>query len=278
MRLLLLASSVQITELACAALIAHLLHTRVRDLFSKPVALLLPFLLSAISAAFVVYWLAVRLVEKRRVRELELAPAASYLALGAASGFLLFGSVYATIWAQGHASYEGYAGLESVPAAGLIFATGVVFEELIFRGAVFRIVEDSLGTTFALVVSAIFFGLSHLRNEGATFLSTLSVATAGGILFGLTYTLSRSLWLPIGIHFGWNFTQGALFGSAVSGYGLQGAFKFHLSGPPLVTGGVFGPEASIYTICFGVVLAAGLGALAYREGQWIPPRFRMILE
>jgi len=70
------------------------------------------------------------------------------------------------------------------------------------------------------------FGLSHLKNNGATLISTLSVAVAGGITFGLTYTLTKSLWLPIGIHFGWNFTQGALFGSAVSGYNLRGALSF----------------------------------------------------
>src|SRR5215469_4717747 len=273
-RLVLLAGIVQVTEFGCIALITYALETPVRDLFSKPLAALLPFVVPAILAAFAVYWLGVRIIEKRRVRELALDQAFSYFALGAGTGFLLFGSVFGTLWDKGYATYEGYLGLDELPSAALIFAANVVFEELVFRGAIFRIVEDSLGTTLALAVSALLFGLSHLANNGATLVSALSVAVAGGITFGLTYTLTKSLWLPMGIHFGWNFTQGAVFGSAVSGYEPRGALKFRLAGPSLVTGGAFGPEASVYTILFAIILAAGLCTLAYRRGRWIKLHFQ----
>ena len=130
--------------------------------------------------------------------------------------------------------------------------------------------EESPGITVALALPALLFGLSHLGNNGATPASALSIVVTGGNTFGLTYTLSRSLWLPIGIHFGWNLTQEALFGAAVSGYRLHGAFRFSLSGPTLVTGGAFGPEASIYTIPFGILFAFGLGELARCRGLWTP--------
>jgi len=74
-----------------------------------------------------------------------------------------------------------------IPTAALIFAAGVTFEELIYRGAIFRIVEESLGTTVALAVSALLFGLSHLGNNGASLASALSIAVTGGITSSLTY-------------------------------------------------------------------------------------------
>jgi membrane protease YdiL (CAAX protease family) len=224
------------------------------------------------------YWIGVRVMERREVRELTLTDTARYLPLGAIGAFILFASVICVLWAQGWATYEGYAGSNGIMTAALIFAAGVAFEELIYRGAIFRIVEESLGTSAALVLSALLFGFSHLGNNAATLASALSIAVAGGITFGLAYTLTRSLWLPIGVHFGWNFTQGALFGAAVSGYQLHGAFRFTFSGPTLVTGGAFGPEASIYTTVLGIVFAFGFGELARRRGLWTPVRFRLRLD
>ena len=97
-RLVLLAGTVQVTELGCAALITHFLHARVRDLFSKPFILLLPFIVPAILASFAVYFLCARLFERREITELGLAHAARYLAFGAGGGVLWFGTVFGTIW------------------------------------------------------------------------------------------------------------------------------------------------------------------------------------
>jgi hypothetical protein len=277
-RLILLAGGVRSAQLGWVALITRALHKQIRDLFSEPVLVLLPWLVAAIVSGFLVYWIGVRLIERREVRELALASAARYLGLGTMSGFILFGAVICVLWAQGLATYQGYGGSREIPTAGLVLAAGVTFEELIYRGALFRIAEESLGTTVALALSALLFGLSHLGNNAATLAGALSIAVAGGITFGLTYTLTRSLWLPIGIHFGWNFTQGALFGGAVSGYQLHGAFRFSVSGPTLATGGAFGPEASIYTTVFGILFALGLGELARRNGLWTPLRFRLRLD
>jgi len=276
-RLVLLAGAIRSVQLGWIALIDHVFDTEVRGLFSKPVFALLPWLLGAIASAFLVYWIGVRLMERREVTELALAGVARYLPLGVIGGFALFGAIICVLWAQGWATYRGYRGSMGIPTAALIFAAGVTFEELTYRGAIFRIVEESLGTTVALALSALLFGLSHLGNSGATLASALSIAVTGGITFGLMYTLSRSLWLPIGIHFGWNLTQGALFGAAVSGYRLHGAFRFSLSGPTLVTGGAFGPEASNYTTAFGILFAFGLGELARRRGLWTPLNFRPCL-
>jgi uncharacterized protein len=277
-RLVLLVGAIRSIQLGWVALITRALDTEVRGLFSLPVLTLLPWLLLAMVSAVVLYWIGVRLMERREVHELAFADAVRYLPLGAIGGFLLFATIICVLWAQGWATYGGYAGLKGITTAALIFAAGVTFEELIYRGAIFRIVEETLGTTAALALSALIFGVSHLGNNAATLASALSIAVAGGITFGLTYTLTRSLWLPIGVHFGWNFTQGALFGAAVSGYQLHGAFRFSFSGPTWVTGGAFGPEASIYTSLFGILFAFGFGELARRRGVWTPVRFRLRLD
>jgi membrane protease YdiL (CAAX protease family) len=250
------------------------LGTRISGLFAKPVAVLLPLIVPAILAAFALYWLGVRLLERRPVHELALAPALINLSIGIGSGALLFAAVFGAIAAEGATTYEGYAGSGRVPAAALIFTAGVVFEELIFRGAIFRIAEESLGTAAGLVLSALLFGASHLGNKGVTVIGALALL-AGGITLGLAYCQSRSLWLPIGAHLGWNFTMGALFGTAVSGHEAQGVFRFALSGPEWITGGIFGPESSINSILFLVLLAIVLGRLTRDRGNWISTRFRM---
>ena len=63
-------------------------------------------------------------------------------------------------------------------------------------------------------MSFTFFGLIHAANKGATLESTLAIALEAGILLAASYILTRSLWLPIGLHFGWNFTEGGIFGAA----------------------------------------------------------------
>jgi len=276
-RLVLLAGLIRAVQFGWVMLITRALGKSVPDLFSEPVFALLPWLFAAIVTALLVYWLSVRLMERRQVRELAWSRAPRYLCLGSIGGFLLFIAVLTALWAEGCAAYEGYAGLRGLFTAALIFAAGVTFEELIYRGAIFRILEKSLGTAIALALSALMFGLSHLANNAATLASALSIAVTGGIAFGLAYSLTRSLWLPIGLHFGWNFTQGALFGAAVSGYQLHGVFRFIFSGSTLVTGGAFGPEASIYATVFGMIFAFGLGDMVRRRGLWMPVTFRFRL-
>lgn len=115
---------------------------------------------------------------------------------------------------QQHELFGGLSGLGRALAIAIASAVG---EEIVFRGVVFRLLEARLGTTIALVLSAAAFGLLHAGNPGATWGSTLAIACESGVLLGLAYAASRALWLPIGLHFGWNFTEGGVFGAAVSG-------------------------------------------------------------
>jgi hypothetical protein len=78
-----------------------------------------------------------------------------------------------------------------------------------------------------------------------------------GLLLGAAYKYSGTLWLPIGIHWAWNFTQGNIFGFEVSGKDLGASLlKSTVSGPDWLTGGAFGAEASVIPVLLGLILSA----------------------
>lgn len=96
-------------------------------------------------------------------------------------------------------------------------ASVAVSEELLFRGVVHRILEQRTGSIVAIAVSSLIFGLTHAVNSNATRWGTMAIAVEGGARLAIAYTATRSLWLPIGLHFAWNFTESGMFGTAVSG-------------------------------------------------------------
>jgi membrane protease YdiL (CAAX protease family) len=230
-------------------------------------ALLIGFaVLSALM--FVLYRILVRLFERRRAQELAFAPS---LALGGVVlGAFLFCAVFTALWFLGMAHWNGI-GRNAKLLLPLAIALGAAFgEELTFRGGVFRVLEDGFGTAVALTISAVAFGLIHSQNPGATLVSTAAIMLESGVLLGVAYAATRSLWLPIGLHFGWNFTEGGIFGASVSGRAYHGVFDFSMSGPDILTGGAFGPEASVVAVAISLVASAALAVIAMRNGRWKP--------
>lgn len=213
----------------------------------------------------------VRSLERRPT--LELQPRILHVIAGMFLGLALFSSVFGLLHVIGVAQWRGVsaAGFDVIPmlAVAIIAAVG---EELAFRGGLFRILEESFGTGTALALSAALFGLLHALNSGATVVSTVAIALEAGVLLAAAYSLTRNLWLPIGLHFGWNFTEGGIFGASVSGGRTHGIFSVSLSGPTLLTGGRFGPEASVVAIAVCFAVAIVLLVFAVRNGRWIPMR------
>jgi membrane protease YdiL (CAAX protease family) len=131
-----------------------------------------------------------------------------------------------------------------------LFTWVAIFEETFFRGFLFQRLVDGLGTWPAQLLMAAFFAYEHWNNpgmHGATKAwATVNIALAA-ILLGLAYLRTRSLALPIGIHLGWNWTQGNILGFGVSGTMTeQGLLKpVFGSKPEWFTGGAFGLEASL---------------------------------
>lgn len=218
----------------------------------------------------------IRWIEHRTATELGARSAVSHFIGGAIIGFVLFASVYAMLWAYGAVTFHGWNTnvANGVAAAFVLSLLAGVGEEIIFRGVVYRLFEEGFGTLIAIVLSGAMFGLIHAGNKGATLESSLAIALEAGVLLAAAYVLTRSLWLPIGLHFGWNFTEGGIFGAAVSGNSGKGLLNVTLSGPDLVTGGTFGPEASVAAVGVCLVAAIVMLTLAIQRGQWKPLRFQ----
>lgn len=130
-------------------------------------------------------------------------------------------------------------------------------EELLMRGLMLSGLVLVLGgrRTLAILVSALAFACIHLSNPGATSMSILG-NTLGGVIYGLAFLLAGSLWLPIGLHFAWNFVQGPVLGFPVSGLAAGGLQQVHDLGPAWLTGGSYGPEAGLVGILFRFVVIA----------------------
>jgi membrane protease YdiL (CAAX protease family) len=210
----------------------------------------------------------VRVMERRGAVELSLRPGARLVIAGLAFGFAMFCAVYAVFWAQGVVRWQGVNGAVDV---GRVLALDSIFagvgEELVFRGVIFRVVEESGGSSVALLVSGVLFGLAHFTKPGATPVSTAAIALEA-VLLGASYVLTRNLWFPIGLHIGWNFTEGGVFGAALSGTPAKGLLNAPLHGPDALTGGEFGPEASPATVAVCLIAAVILLTAAIRQGEW----------
>jgi membrane protease YdiL (CAAX protease family) len=236
-----------------------------------------PRLLGALAIAalgLVGYWALVRLVERRLVYELAPRPAVLELALGAGVGALLFTLTIGVIWVLGYYRVVGAnAPSAALPVLSLAVVSGVV-EELLIRGIVYRIAQEGLGTWLALALSAALFGALHLANPNATLVAGLAIAIEAGLLLGAAYQATGRLWMPIGLHFAWNFTQGGIFGVAISGNEVVGLLRGELSGPPLLTGGAFGAEASVFAVVICTLAAFAFVWHAYRRGRIVAPAWR----
>ncbi|GAB3444029.1 type II CAAX endopeptidase family protein [Streptomonospora sediminis] len=218
-----------------------------------------------------VYRWVVGRTEKRPVAELAGKGAVSATGLGTFIGLALFALVIVNIFFLG---YYGVDGPGSVPGAvGLLgmMSAAAVTEELIFRGVLFRIVEQRTGTWIALVLTGVLFGLMHLPNPNASLWGAIAIAIEAGGMLTAAYIATRSLWLPIGLHLGWNLAGSAIFSTEVSGNNTaQGLVDSWMSGPALITGGGFGPEGSLYSIAFCLLATMVFLWLAHRRGRLVP--------
>ena len=144
-------------------------------------------------------------------------------------------------------------------------------EEVMFRGLLFRLIDERFGFWWAIGISSLLFGFTHIVNPGATVWSSIAIAVEAGVFFGAAYKYAGTLWLPIGMHWAWNFTQGDVFGFEVSGTGAtESIMNATLTGPDIVTGGDFGPEASIITAILGIILSGLFIYLVHSRNTRMP--------
>lgn len=223
--------------------------------------------------------LVARLIERRPLAAAGLwgPRALRDLGLGLAGGALLISAVIGLLALAGWYRVDGL-GWATLPAqlSGLLQALALflfvaVFEEALFRGVIFRTIEELLGSWAALLLSSALFGAAHLANPAATSASAAAIAIEAGLLLGAAYMLTRTLWLPIGIHWAWNLFEGPIYGTAVSGNDTGSLLRSTTAGPEVWTGGAFGPEAGLVAVILATLAGALLLALAIRRGQLITP-------
>jgi membrane protease YdiL (CAAX protease family) len=216
-------------------------------------------------AALALYAISVRLVERRRPDELGLSQLAPELGVGLALGAALFSAIMGVLLATGVYAMTGPSVAAAWEPLGDSFEGAV--EELIFRGAIFRLLWTAFGIWWALGLSSALFGAMHLLKAGADLMPVLGVIFAGGIPLAALYILTGRLWASIGYHTAWNFTEAYVFGAYVSG--SESGSSFYQVRPiagvnTLWSGGAFGPEGSMLTVVTGLLIGAALIALAKR--------------
>jgi len=144
------------------------------------------------------------------------------------------------------------------PWGAFLFVTvtllfGAVGEELLFHGYAFQLLVRRIGAFATILPAGVLFGLAHIGNQNATNLGIFNTM-AWGILLGYAYARTRALWLPIGLHFGWNFAL-PLFGVNLSGFtmGVTG-YALQWSAGDLWSGGGYGPEGGLPTTLVVIAL------------------------
>jgi membrane protease YdiL (CAAX protease family) len=230
------------------------------------------FDLVAIPILLLIYKLAITRLGERPRDDLRLSGSMKPLGLGLAAGFLIFSLIVAVAGALGIYRITGLADLRGLPTALVASAIfPAISEEIVFRGVLFRWLEEFGGSWLALILTSAFFGAGHLMNPNASTIAAVGIAFEAGVMLGAAYMLTRSLWLPMGIHAAWNFTQGEIYDIPVSGMPVHGIVDARLCCNPLLTGNGFGLEASLIAMVIATLFGLWLLWLAIQRGQLVGP-------
>ncbi len=225
--------------------------------------------------AMAIYVGFVRLVERRPATELDLRGHGGELATGLLLGAGLYTACILVLLLLGIYRIEGLNPWAfMLPALAMALSSGIL-EELLFRGVLFRIVEETCGSWLSLALSSLVFGFLHLVNPAATVIGALFISLEAGILLAAAYMLTRRLWMGIGFHIAWNYTQSGIFSGIVSGGPRDpGLVRSAVEGPAALTGGSFGLEASLVAFLLCTATGVLLLAKAIRRGHVVPPSWQ----
>jgi len=226
-----------------------------------------------IASSFVIlsYIYFYRKYEKREIGEFSGKGLLRNTVLGVLIGTFLQGLTILVIYFWGDFRIISVNPFSSIITPLAVAFSVAIFEETLLRGIIFRIVEEKLGSYISLLISAIIFGTVHLLNPDSSVISTICIGIVGFML-GATYIYSRSLWLPIAIHFSWNFVQSGIFGAITSGNEQTSSlFNTNISGTELITGGAFGPEGTIQAVLFWLLVSITFMVLITKQNKLIKP-------
>jgi uncharacterized protein len=208
----------------------------------------------------------VRRIEQRPVTELGWTDALPELGKGFALATLLIAVPVLLLWGMGNFTVQNVAFRGSMLHLLVGFFSVAALEELLFRAILFRLLQRSFGTITAVLVSSLLFSAVHLLNPHADWLSTLQLLVLG-LLFIAAFMYTRRLWLCVGMHWGWNYAQGGIFSSPVSGMKADGLISGSMTGPAWLTGGDFGIEASVLASIGALLCTVYLFAKSQPQAQ-----------
>ncbi|MDY5824133.1 MAG: type II CAAX endopeptidase family protein [Candidatus Coprenecus sp.] len=223
-------------------------------------ALLLMLVATAVLGLYAVW---VKVFERRKVSELRLQRAFPDLMTGLLIGGLFISCVVGVLVLMGVYRVDAV----NIDWVGLLlsfaaFSIVAVCEEVLFRGILFRMIDERYGALLAFIISSLTFGAVHLMT--VDFWTALAISAEAGFMLAAAYKFRNNLWIPIGIHWTWNFTLGPVFGVGVSGISEDAyAIIPEISGPYILTGGNNGFEGSIVTVIIGI--AVGILMLVKRK-------------
>jgi len=236
------------------------------DSGEAPASLILQQLLSFIAVTGSVY-IARRWLDKKSFESLGLKLDQQALVdvfIGIGIAFVQMGFIYILMFGLNWLTFEGFAWefdpINVVITGILTFFVVFLFvgwnEELLSRGYHLQTIASGTNLFWGVIISSAVFGALHLGNPSATWVSTAGIFFAG-IYLAYGYIRTKQLWLPIGLHIGWNFFEGVVFGFPVSGLDIYALTRIQVTGPEIWTGGPFGPEAGLIVLP-SLLLGAGL--------------------
>jgi membrane protease YdiL (CAAX protease family) len=228
--------------------------------------------------AIAAMWIIFRFLERRSMLEsgFNTNKAWSDMAFGFAIGLALVALMVAAEFLLGVYRPLGLNLHCNLISPLIVFLFVGVAEEVIFRVAIFQLLERRVGTWPAFAVSCIIFGLAHmLNNVGGESLPMKLIGCAclmleAGIVLNAAFLVRRTLWLGVGMHWAWNFFEGPFFGMPVSGNVIGSTLiNVRMQGPELLTGGKFGPEGSLTGVLLGTIFGVVMLRYAVLHGKAI---------
>jgi membrane protease YdiL (CAAX protease family) len=212
-----------------------------------------------LTATLALTWAFCRFLDRSSIGQLGLQRQGwlGHLGAGLGLGAFLMLFVFALLWAGGWLTIGGSNSWQSIGfiASVLLWIVISFVEELSFRGYILQGLARAWGVPIAVAVSSLLFGAVHALNPHASVLGVLNIVVVG-VLLACTYLVTRSLWLPVGLHIGWNLVEIQLLGFPGSGQTEPSVLHTISHGPELLTGAAFGPEGGL------VALAAALLGIA----------------
>jgi membrane protease YdiL (CAAX protease family) len=213
-------------------------------------------------------WAFARAIERRPPRELSFSGAVPEWLAGIAGGGVLLTITVGLLAMAGLYRVRGGGDASGLIDGVIYYLPQSLFEEILLRAIVFKITEEAIGTRASLGIQAALFGAMHLGNPAATIGAAIAIMLEAGLLLATAYMVTRRIWLAWGIHLGWNYAQGAIFGIRVSGTALTSSLLVSTPvGSAAINGGDFGVEASPVATLVCVAAAVVLWRIAARRGE-----------